>query len=407
MNAFIKIRKIKKSKEDYEILVNDEKIHNVSVVKADPRLYKYVITSTNEESSKFLSSINIQAFWSAGVGKIIFKEWIRLGNFNLTVYIDKPGIGVIFIPDLINWNTFFSPITYNAEFSKIFLKYFPEVINTTPRNYEFIYKKERFGLVSVDPLEITIFNPVLFTQHIIIKEVIDTELEKFFSTHIETLENLGKDQKVFLFTSFSFPDELKVSCEQYLLYFAQFLQDLGITANSNLKEEAGRVLFSVTPTDDVEALDKIREALAVYLKLPESPIVYDDSFAAMRLQQQIENLQHSQKMAVREIQVNEKLLLAQSDMIREKNLTISHQQTVIENQNKIIEKILSKSIMMDSAENKEELEEIYDGIKVGESKFLKEQIGIHLNPAKAIKTAVKNTFGKDEKNSILGLNEED
>ncbi|MEP6903265.1 MAG: hypothetical protein ABJA66_16060 [Actinomycetota bacterium] len=38
---------------------------------------------------------------------------------------------------------------------------------------------------------------------------------------------------------------------------------------------------------------------------------------------------------------------------------------------------------------------------------MKEQLGIYLNPAKVIKTAVKNTFGKDgEKKSVLGLDEE-
>ena len=83
----------------------------------------------------------------------------------------------------------------------------------------------------------------------------------------------------------------------------------------------------------------------------------------MRLQQQIENLQHSQRMAVRELQFNEKLLIAQSDTIHEKNITISQQQSVIENQNKIIEKISSKSIMMDSVENKEELEKFCEGFE--------------------------------------------
>jgi hypothetical protein len=45
-------------------------------------------------------------------------------------------------------------------------------------------------------------------------------------------------------------------------------------------------------------------------------------------------------------------------------------------------------------------------LKIGESKFLKEQLGIHLNPAKVIKTGVKNVFGKDGRKSILGLDEE-
>ncbi|HSK70900.1 MAG TPA: hypothetical protein VK892_04335, partial [Pyrinomonadaceae bacterium] len=222
---------------------------------------------------------------------------------------------------------------------------------------------------------------------------------------LETEKSFAKANTIL--SSFDFPEELKIPCEQYLLYFVRFLGDLGINATSNLKEEAGKVLFSVTPTDDVEALAKIREALAVYLNLPASPIVYNDSFAAMRLQQQIENLQHSQRMAARELQFTEKLLIVQSETIQEKNLTISQQQSFIEQQNKIIEKITSKSIMMDSLENKEELEEVYDGVKIGESKFLKEKLGVHLNPAKAIKTAVKNTFGKDEKKSVLGLDKED
>ncbi len=98
--------------------------------------------------------------------------------------------------------------------------------------------------------------------------------------------------------------------------------------------------------------------------------------------------------------------MIQSDTIREKNTIISQKDSTIEQQSKLIEKISSKSIMIDSVENKEELEELYDGVKVGESETLKKWLGISLNPAKVIKTAVKNTFGKDDGNkSILGLDE--
>jgi hypothetical protein len=86
----------------------------------------------------------------------------------------------------------------------------------------------------------------------------------------------------------------------------------------------------------------------------------------------------------------------------------SQQNSFIENQNKIIEEITSQTIMMDSLENKEELEEIYEGLKVGESEFLKKQLGIHLNPATVLKTIGKKFVGKDDENkSTLGLNEED
>jgi hypothetical protein len=69
---------------------------------------------------------------------------------------------------------------------------------------------------------------------------------------------------------FKFPPAIKTACEQYLLYFGQFLKDLGIDAETELKEEASRVLFTVTPTDKSKALDSIREALNCYLQMPSS-----------------------------------------------------------------------------------------------------------------------------------------
>lgn len=81
-------------------------------------------------------------------------------------------------------------------------------------------------------------------------------------------ERVSKDSLV---TSFNFPPAVSAACQQYLLYFVQFLQDLGIEANAELKETADRVLFSVTPRSGPEALARIREALAAYLRLPTEP----------------------------------------------------------------------------------------------------------------------------------------
>jgi hypothetical protein len=74
-----------------------------------------------------------------------------------------------------------------------------------------------------------------------------------------------------LVTLFDFPQHVSTACEQYLLYFVQFLRDLGIEAGASITHEARQVLFSVTPTEGAEALDRIREALDIYLRLPDSP----------------------------------------------------------------------------------------------------------------------------------------
>src|SRR5262249_33523082 len=70
---------------------------------------------------------------------------------------------------------------------------------------------------------------------------------------------------------FDFPPAIKSACEQYLLHFVQFLSDLGIEAKAEIKEQASKVLFSVSPIDEKQALEKVYEALQAYLELPRSP----------------------------------------------------------------------------------------------------------------------------------------
>ena len=75
-----------------------------------------------------------------------------------------------------------------------------------------------------------------------------------------------------LATYFSFPEEVKSACEQYLLYFGEFLRDGGINASVEIKEEADRVLFSVTPRDSREALGRIRQILDSTLNFLPQPL---------------------------------------------------------------------------------------------------------------------------------------
>jgi hypothetical protein len=249
-------------------------------------------------------------------------------------------------------------------------------------------------------------------EKVVVNSIIKNNLDKFLDSvkklHYKVEQNLNSvDSKKLLSLSFDFPNELKISCEQYLLYFAQFLQDLGINAASNLNEEAGKVLFSVTPTDDIEALDKIHEALALYLSLPSSPVLYNDSFQSMQLKQQVENLQHSQKMKEMEMRSAQYALRLAQQNIENQDKIITQQNSFIDNQNKIIEKITSESIMIDSLENKEELEKFCEGFEVGKSEFLIKHFGLHLNPATVLKNIGKKFTGKDDDIiSILDSDEE-
>lgn len=152
--------------------------------------------------------------------------------------------------------------------------------------------------------------------------------------------------------SFDFPEEVKVPCEQYLLYFVQFIKDLGVEATAELQHEAGRVLFSVTPTNKETALDKIRAALEIYLRLSASPIndssSLNNEIAIQRLVGEIQSLQSRLTLARAEIQFKDK--------------TIEAQQFIIDRQR------LSGDIMLESLKNvtpqppKEDKEEVLGGI---------------------------------------------
>jgi hypothetical protein len=156
-----------------------------------------------------------------------------------------------------------------------------------------------------------------------------------------------------LLGQFDFPAELKIPCEQYLLYFAQFLQDLGINATSNLTEEAGKVLFSVTPTDDKEALGKIREALAIYLSLASNPIPNStgDRTVDMVLSGARANAKHLEsqlELTVAKLQFKEATLelkdatIGQNQLaLRQKDETIKELQEIISRGN-IFEESLEK-----------------------------------------------------------------
>lgn len=70
---------------------------------------------------------------------------------------------------------------------------------------------------------------------------------------------------------FQFPPAIAIACEQYLLYFVQFLADLGIKAAAEVQHTSAQVLFRVTPAEGREALARVREALDAYLRLPTDP----------------------------------------------------------------------------------------------------------------------------------------
>jgi hypothetical protein len=161
-------------------------------------------------------------------------------------------------------------------------------------------------------------------------------------------ECLKEEKGKSLATYFLFPVEVKSACEQYLLYFADFLRDVGINASVELKEEADRVLFAVTPHDSTEALDRIRQVLDLYLGLPTATFTTTDE-KEYRLE--------AQRLTVNVLHLKSQLILAQA-MLETKNATIESQRERLIYQGRIIE----GRLLPEPAQRKEpDTEEILGG----------------------------------------------
>ena len=97
--------------------------------------------------------------------------------------------------------------------------------------------------------------------HVILADAIDCRLDELHRIYHEAkarLEASATSDAIVL--RFDFPKPVKAACEQYLLYFGEFLRDVGVNAETELREVAGKVLFQVRPTDKTEALSTIHEA---------------------------------------------------------------------------------------------------------------------------------------------------
>lgn len=135
---------------------------------------------------------------------------------------------------------------------------------------------------------------------------------------------------------FKFPTDLSTFCEQYLLYFVQFLRDLGVHADAEVKRRADEVLFKVTPSDSYVALDQIRQALDIYLEMAISPVSYMPSsgvgsdLAIDRAVFQVANLQNNANLMVAERRAIEMERRAFESALQLDRATIVKQQDHIE-----------------------------------------------------------------------------
>ena len=132
-----------------------------------------------------------------------------------------------------------------------------------------------------------------------------------------TAEIQNNQRRPALVSQFDFPPDVRTACEQYLLYFASFLADLGIKAEASIEGESGSTLFTVIPKDATTALNQIKDALTAYLTLPnengiENISELSDDISVRQLHSQVVHLKSQLSLAHSMIQTQLKEMQAPS-----------------------------------------------------------------------------------------------
>lgn len=235
---------------------------------------------------------------------------------NVSVYIRAEDSEIIFTchPDLEKWNKYYTFQQYCNELARAL---------TDIKDDRIKFKTYKEDSYYVNAFEITL--PFEFTQGPISYGIASCSniISNLHTNVVTALADNSTSNSISLL--FDFPEEVRVPCEQYLLYFVQFLLDLGVKATSEISNNGGNTLFSVTPLDRDEALDKVRITLDAYLSLPSSPVCggLDGGIPTQRL---VANISHLQGQLV----LAQAVLQAKDATIHAQTLTISHQQQLLD-----------------------------------------------------------------------------
>lgn len=287
---------------------------SVDDIKESRRLMAYRLSDFPQEVPEL--SFLFRPDWSELIGRV-------------TIYRDLSQqdiqIGLAFSFDMDNWKSPYGISEFGTAFEEV-------VEETKCTIIQWMFDDEI--MAGGFEVRVQIPEPQEFLEIEVLRV---SDVVRELNERVETLlaSRSGSDSVVMYF---DFPEQVRVPCEQYLLYFVQFLRDLGIEATAELQQDGGQVQFAVTPTDVNDTLDKISIALDVFLRLPANPnsdSSADDEIAIQRLSANIHHLKGQLALSRAEIQANEKTIQAQQ------HIFASHQ--------RLLDAQLSGEIIINSA----------------------------------------------------------
>lgn len=297
----IQRRKIGGGAAEYHLIIDGEVLYNDEFLSILPIKGFMVEIKDEHTTNKILAHKFTDILTPRLLLHLLFSRPLAVTGDVLTrVTIRSTNTGKFYLYFILEfnygeWRNLWSPKDYVYEFTSAFNKNNQDAMSISLLNRD-------------DPSKGLVINSSIENPHSLISVEVSRRLGISRDFHQSVVSSLlSKLRRESVVTYFNFPEEVRVPCEQYLLYFAQFLRDLGVNADTALTHEAGQVLFTVTPEDKEQALDKIRATLEVYLHLPSSPVsdTGGNEIAVLRLNSELQSLQSKLSLARAEIQMKD------------------------------------------------------------------------------------------------------
>jgi hypothetical protein len=265
--------------------------------------------------------------------RIKFNEKIKCTNFEIIKNNGRCFITCSRSHNIKNWTNPFSPNQLNEYLIQNFHS------DKSTLSFHSHIAISIIGSIDSNNKEITIRDKII--------ELSDS-LSSFYEDSINTLKHDVSENEFIRF--FDFPPEYKNICSQYLIWFGEFLRNLGINANVSTEHKSAQTALIVSPEENGELLGKIEELFYQYIELPYMEYIpYNANKMNTHQKYQMDSLldeigdyQHKLKKAMR----NQRLLEAENDGLLEEKIKLK---TTVKELEK--DKLLLKSSLKDPKKN--------------------------------------------------------
>jgi hypothetical protein len=197
--------------------------------------------------------------------------------------------------------------------------------NFCSQNYKFIEGKTHTCSIGFDILK--------NNNDLCLQDLIFNAQDEFINFYYQSIEELNeKLSEHVLCKIFDFPVEYANIYSQYLIWFGEFLRNIGIKADVHTEPRNEQTALIISPKDAPELLDEIEKLFNQYLQLPYVEVLPPQREMSIQEQHTFMAVKQQIQMLEMQVQAKDSLLLNNNATISSLNTTVARQANLIETQ---------------------------------------------------------------------------